>query len=400
VKLTPGFVLRAPLPAAPKDREIYWDKSLECFGLMVTKTGKRSFVFQYRRGARTPRMSLKSSLFNDARKEAKKLVGDVARGGDPLAERRIAATAGGDTFRAIAEEYLKREGAKLRSRKQRAGILERLVYPKLGARPIGEIRKSEIVRLLDSVEDKIGAPTADMVLAFISRIMNWQAKRSDDFMSPIVRGMARSSQKERARTRTLADDELRVIWRAADASTGVFGSYVQFLLLTATRRTEASRMPSVELSGDIWTIPGSRYKTKIDHVIPLSLAAMAALDRLPKIGAAKFVFTGDGYRPFSGFSKAKAKFDGEVQAIREKDAGCEVEPLPPWTLHDLRRTARSLMSRAGVTPDIAERCLGHVLPAMRQTYDRHSYLTEKQEAFQALASQIRQIVNAQQADMR
>jgi integrase len=129
-----------------------------------------------------------------------------------------------------------------------------------------------------------------------------------------------------------------------------------------------------EISGDIWSIPGSRYKTKIDHVIPLAPAAMAALTQLPKVGAASFIFTGDGRRAFSGYSKAKAKFDLKVQAMREKDAGCKVAPFPPWSLHDLRRTARSLMSRVGVTPDIAERCLGHVLPAMRQTYDRHSYL--------------------------
>jgi integrase len=139
-------------------------------------------------------------------------------------------------------------------------------------------------------------------------------------------------------------------------------------------------MARAELSGGIWTIPGSRYKTKLDHSIPLTPAASAVLDRLPKIGAGRFVFTGDGQKPFSGYSKTKAKFD--------KECG-----IAGWTLHDLRRTARSMMSRAGVSSDIAERCMGHVLPAMRATYDRHSYVAEKQRAFEALAALIQRIVD-------
>jgi integrase len=82
----------------------------------------------------------------------------------------------------------------------------------------------------------------------------------------------------------------------------------------------------------------------------------------------------------SGFSKFKHKFD-------------EACGVADWTLHDLRRTARSLMSRAGVAPDHAERCLGHVIGGVRGTYDRHEYAEEKRKAFEALAGQIDRIVN-------
>jgi integrase len=69
--------------------------------------------------------------------------------------------------------------------------------------------------------------------------------------------------------------------------------------------------------------------------------------------------------------------------------------LPRWTLHDLRRTARTLMSRAGVDPDHAERALGHVIPGVRGTYDLHSFEDEKRRAFDALASLIERIVDPQ-----
>jgi hypothetical protein len=61
--------------------------------------------------------------------------------------------------------------------------------------------------------------------------------------------------------------------KAAEASTGPYGQLVRFILPTATRRYEAARMPATELTGDDWVIPGARYKTKLDHIIPLSQAA-------------------------------------------------------------------------------------------------------------------------------
>jgi integrase len=145
-----------------------------------------------------------------------------------------------------------------------------------------------------------------------------------------------------------------------------------------------------EVASDEWIIPQGRYKTGLELVIPVSPAAQAVLAAVPRIGKSGFVFTTDGKRPTSGFSKFKQKFDAKVLAeLRAKNPEAE---LPRWTLHDLRRTARSLMSRAGVPSDHAERCLGHVLPGIRGTYDRHEYFNEKRRAFEALAGLIDRIV--------
>jgi integrase len=381
VKLTPSFVAKPTLPESPKDRTIHWDGAMPGFGLMVTANGHASFVCQYRTGRRSHRMSLKPGLtLQDARREAKKLLGDVARGGDPLVERQKAARAGDDTFQSIAEAYIKREGKSVRSMGQRRAVLERVVYPRLGARPVGEIKRSDIVRLLDKIDDDRGPVAADQTLAFMRRIMSWHASRSDDFRSPIVRGMAHTKPRERARQRILTDDELRAVWSAAEASAGLFGPFVQFLLLTACRRTEAAAMASSEVDGDVWTIPQERYKTGLELVLPLSPLATRTLARLPKIGEGKYVFTTDGERAFSGYSKAKARFD--------KACG-----VTGWTLHDLRRTARSLMSRAGVDANVAERCLGHVIAGVRGIYDRHGYFDEKKRAFEALAALVERILN-------
>jgi integrase len=285
-----------------------------------------------------------------------------------------------ESFRDICELYQAREGRKLRTAGWRQGVLDRHVYPTLGARPITEIRRSEIVRLLDTIEEGSGAAMATQTLALIRTVMNWHATRSDDFMSPIVRGMARTQRSEQARERILTDDELRKIWRA---DCGMFGDYVRFLLLTAARRNEVAGMTWAELDGSDWTLPAARNKTGVELVRPLSKAAQASLASRPKAGA--FVWSPNGgSKALTSFSNHKETFD--------KASG-----VKGYRLHDLRRTARSLMSRAGVDKDHAERCLGHVIPGVRGVYDRHEYHAEKQQAFEALAALIERIVSGSQA---
>ena len=134
-------------------------------------------------------------------------------------------------------------------------------------------------------------------------------------------------------------------------------------------------MTWAEISGDEWTIPRERYKTGVEVTLPLSKAAKKVLAEIPRIKGCEFVFTTDGRTLISGFSTFKLKFD----------IACGVKD---WRLHDLRRTSRSLMSRAGVNSDIAERCMGHALPGIRGTYDKHHYIPEMHAALEALAAQI------------
>jgi integrase len=294
-----------------------------------------------------------------------------------------------NTLKAICEEYIKSDGQSLRSVGWRERVLKRLVYPELGAKQIGDITRSDIVRFLDKIEVENGATMADRTLGILRKVMNWHVSRSHDFQSPIVRGMDRLKQKERARERTLTDDELRAVWRAAEASTGPFGRLVRFILLTAARRMEAAAMTWGELNGE-WTLPASRNITKVDLVRPLSAEACAVLPA--QVDGCDYVFTADGRNPISGFSTFKLALDKAIlEHLRNQDP--EAKPLPNWTLHDLRRTARSLMSRAGVRADHVERCLGRVMPGVRAVYDPYEYLEEKRDAFNKLAAAIKDVVH-------
>jgi integrase len=113
---------------------------------------------------------------------------------------------------------------------------------------------------------------------------------------------------------------------------------------------------------------------------------MSLINTLPAFG--DYVFGQLGRVPFSGFSKCKQALDDRMKVHLGSDAGWK-----PWVVHDLRRTARSLMSRAGIRPEIAERVLNHVIPGVQGVYDRHDYVAEKHVALEALDALIKRIID-------
>jgi integrase len=299
-----------------------------------------------------------------------------------------------ETFQDVAEQWLKRHVAArgLRSAGDLARLLNTHVYPAWRDRPFLEIRKSDVAQLLDTIEDDRGARQADMILAIVRSVMNWRAARSDDYSAAIVKGMQRTSPKERARARTLSDDELRAVWKAAE-SDGPFGAFVRLLLLTAQRRDKVASMRWRDISPDgTWTIPAELREKGNAGELRLPEAAIAIIRAQPMIGDSPFVFS--GRRAGKGREHAFATNFGKRKATLDvKVAAALGETPPPWTLHDLRRTARSLMSRANVRPDVAERVLGHLQPGIQGVYDRHAYLDEKGAALAKLAALIERITH-------
>jgi integrase len=387
-----------------------------CAGLylQIHPSGVKSWAYRYRFAGKSRKLTIGTAYtdkgvevigIGDARDIADEARVSVARRIDPIEAKRsehkraaIERAAAENTLRAVAKEYLKHR-KDLRSVDHRKKVFERLIFPALGERSIESISRREIMKLLDQVAKDRGPVMADYVLATLRGLLNWHAVRSedDDYISPIRRGMAQTSTKERARKRTLSEIEIRALWRAADED-DLFGRYLQFVLLTATRRNEAARMRRSEIEGDDWTIPAARYKTKLDHLVPLPTAAVTIVAKAPKIGRSDYVFTPDGKQPLSGFGCRKSAFDKImlaqlrklVEEVGEDSASIQ---LPRWTIHDLRRTARTLLSQAGVPSEHAEAALGHVKKGVEGTYDRHQYRTEKKAAFAKLADLIDRIVN-------
>lgn len=383
-----------------RDNKIITDTEIKGFVARYLPTGVITYGYRYRNREGKQRwlpLGLHGQITPDeARKLAKIAAAKVAAGDDPADERQTAKAFEKNSVNTVLDTFLKRyvHAQGLRSAKRIEHNFDRLVRPLIGSRSIYDLKRRELIELFDDIEDNNGAPMSHQVLAQLRQAFQWWAGRDDTFASPFVDKMRRA--KPGVRTRVLNDDELRDLWQSLDDTPlpRDFPALIRILLLTACRRDEVAGMHDSELerAGDtsptgapIWTIPESRYKTKRDHVVPLTAAVLALLpDR------EGFIFPNRDGGSFSSFSRAKAGIDAAIAKQREREGR---EAMPEWTIHDLRRTARSLMSRARVLPDIAERVLGHALPGIRGVYDCHEYASEKREALEALAAFVDGIVN-------
>ncbi|WP_247455787.1 site-specific integrase [Bradyrhizobium sp. 166] len=396
------MITRLKAPAAGR----LWiaDSIVPGFGVRVTEKGAKTFVLRTRypgeaSAGRREIGRVGEIELADARDKARNWLRLIADGKDPgrveEQQRRSQVTKDATTVNAVLDAFEKDHVEGLRSGDQVKATFTNHVRPRIGGRSIYDLKRSDITTMLNEIKAASGPVMADRVLAHVRKAFNWQMVQDDEFKSPIVRGMAKTKPKERQRKRVLADDEIRDVWAALDQieQPACYPRYVKSLLLAMTRRNESARMHTGELESDLWVIPGSRYKNKQDHVIPITPAIRELIGEKPAgcNGNSWFVFsTTHGAKAFSGFSKAKKELDSIVTKIRKAEGRA---PMKQWQLHDLRRTGRSLMSRAKVDADHAERCMGHVIGGVRETYDRYEYLDEKRKAFEALASMLDMMLN-------
>ena len=371
--------VRALKPRAA--RYTYPDPALAGHFLRVMPSGVKSFYAVVRDPQGKQQWvktgSAETMPIEESRLRARAIIQRVRDGLPAIAPRAA-------TFGAVVEEWRRRHVEKngLRSAAEINRLLERHVLPDWRDRALPSIRKSDIAALLDRIEDGAGARQADYTLGIIRNLMNWHAARSDDFRPPIFRGMRRQSPHAQRRSRVLEDHELRAVWLAAETA-GTYGALVRILLLTAQRREKVLTMRWDDVDADgVWTIPAEAREKQNAGVISLPAPARAIVAAQPRFARNVFVFAGRGEGPINGHSKYKDRLD-------------QASGITGWTLHDLRRTARSLMSRAGVRPDIAERVMGHTITGVEGIYDRHRYDTEKADALAKLATLVDLIVNPQ-----
>ena len=353
---------------------------------------------------------------SDARVWAARTVQECKAGHDPRqtaearakAEAQAAGQAERQKWKNVVADYIAFiKTAKLRTADETERMFEVYVLPRWGETSILDTDGDEINALLDDVAARKivfgdrtygGLVIADRLLRLIRSCLKWYAsKKNRKFHPPSTDGMERTKASEIKRNRVLTDDEIRALWAAAPADT--FGGIVKTLLLTAQRRDEVGGMARSEIDRNgNWTIPAERYKTKKANVVPLTPAAMAVISAQDQIDGGDMIFSTTGGTAFSGFTKCKLRLDRDMlaklkQYAEERGDDPERVTLREWRLHDLRRTAKTLMMRAGVRPDISERVLGHVIKGVEGVYDQWEYAPERRAALEALAALLHRIVN-------
>lgn len=382
-----------------------------CMGLylVIQVSGFKSFAMRFRRpDGRPAKLTLGpvdlSGDHNDeaiigtpltlasARHLASEINRQRARGQD--VHRRVQGS--GSMFVHVARDFIKDHAKpKLRRWQQQArmlGFTEDLEVIRGGLaerwskKDIEAITSHDVHTLIDECRRKgvpglgrhnVGSsdPRARAVYACLSKMFSWALQHRRVEKNPCA-GVHKPAAPM-ARDRVLTDNEIKAFWAASSLEPQ--GSLLKLLLLTGCRLNEVAGMQRAELSGDQWTIPGSRTKNHRVHVVSLS---PLALRQVPTGEGDGLVFT-NGSTPISGWSKIKKRLDQRMK-------------IPAWRLHDLRRTAATGMAGLGVAPHVVEAAINHVSGAksgVAGTYNRHAYAEEKKAALALWADHIRRITS-------
>ena len=334
-----------------------------------------------------------------ARREAKRLLGLVADGKDPADTKVQASLQAADTLRKVADQYL--EVAKKKQRPRTHSEIARYLltaWKPLHSLSVFKISRRHIAARVADIATEQGAVSAARARTALSTMYNWAIREGLDIPANPVHGTNRPEQPK-SRERVLSYGELAEIWQACGDDD--YGRIVRLLILTAQRRDEVGGMRWQELDTEAgqWFLPSARTKNHREHVLPLVRDALALL---PHCRTGRDHIFGDGprregdqHRGFSGWSKSKAALDARILAARKMvDAGAK--PLSHWTVHDLRRTAATVMAdQLGVLPHIVEAILNHVSghrAGVAGVYNRARYQAEMRQALERWGAYVSDIV--------
>ncbi len=359
----------------------FMDDTLTGFGVRVHHTGRKAFFVRYDLGSGRKRLTIgtyPSLSLADARSQAKDILGRVARGEDPQAEKRADREA--VTFGELAAEYLELHAKRHKKRWQEdERVLKVDLLPVWRRKKAKKIHRRDVGELLDGIVER-GAPImANRVRALISKIYNFGLGRDLVDHNPChgVPMPARAKQRDRV----LSEDEIRKLWRALDGFDPVMAATFKMRLLTAQRGIEVLAMRWEHLNGDWWTIPAEVSKNGLTHRVPLAPQTHRLLEEFRPL-------TGDSDWVFASPRKPAA----HITAVQKAAARLVKETRIEFVPHDLRRTAASFMTSMGISRLVVSKILNHVESGITAVYDRHSYDAEKRQALVRWAGKVDEIL--------
>jgi integrase len=310
------------------------------------------------------------------------------------------------TFGALVRDYLELHGEKnlaVSTYAETKRVLESADLASWRRRSIAELERRDVIEVVDRIA-KRAQIQANRTLGRLQALFNWAVEKDRLAASPAA-GI-KPPTRELARDRVLDDDELRWFWNACGEIGWPFGPLHRLLVLTAQRRSEVAGMRWTELhlagNDQCWVIPKERTKSRRAHEVHLCGAAVDVLRSLPRIGGG-LVFTTNGDTAVSGFSRAKRRLEAlMLEAKQGEGGGGKVEPIAPWRVHDLRRTAATGMARLNIPPHVLDKVLNHSSGTIRgvaAVYNRFAYLEERRAALEVWGRYVCNVVGPAAANV-
>jgi integrase len=373
-RLTQTLANSGTLPDG-KDGEVYWDTDLIGFGLRVRRSGARvirSWLVTYRHHGRQRRPSISADTVSlpDARRWAKKILERVELGEDPQADKKAESERNERTLKWVAKLFaaekdaaaargeIKRRTADAKhhyllgrrpdpkgNRKGGKGHVDSWLKP-LHNVPIHQISIGDISACLAAAEKNSGKGSAIALRSVTSELFSWAMREGYAAQNPVVN--ARQVKPVKPRDRVLTPSELVAIWK--NLADDDYAKVVKMLILTGSRRSEVGgmRWSEIDLDEGTWTLPKERSKNGLAHTLPLVPMLREIIAAVPKRDGLRGGDVLFGYGPlgFQDFHNGRRELDERIS-------------LPPWRLHDVRRSAATGMANIGIAPHIIETILNH-----------------------------------------
>lgn len=387
-KLTETGIAKLKPPAS--GRLDIADAVMTGLALRVMPSGVKSWCFIYRFGGKQRRMTIGRYPEIDlmkARQIVRKGKENIALGDDPftMREEKIFAQMSKaeeeitvqklyeDFFELYAEKYHKRP-------KDTKRWFERHILPALGDKPIKEVRRRDVVKLIDGIKASKRPSGANHVLAQLRKMFNWAIER--DLLESNVCSHISKPVPIKGRERVFTRQEIKQFWNACNALDYPYGPLCQILLLTGQRCNEIAKIKKayIDFEEKIIRLPAENVKAGRTQDIPLSDFAISILKSLPQFKGPFIFTTTHGKKAVAGFGKTKSKIKKHFKA-------------EDWRYHDLRRCCATGMAELGVPLHTISRVLGHAEGGVTRIYARHSYLPEKRKALDLWAAHVWNIVH-------
>lgn len=357
-------------------------------GMFAEMLTSGSIVFRYRYrifGKREkvtlgsyPEMSLKQA--REAHMEARKL---VEAGTSPARQkqRMKAEDAQAETFREFAELWLKESESGADWREVQQQWLDRDIYPALGNQRLKDITPDDVLTLLDSIKKRGAAHSALRVRGIVKQVFDYAIARQRMTFNPAVAIPTKIIAKPKSRERSLSEAEIRSFYTALESSNAeaVNKIALRLIFLTMVRKGElrGARWQDVDLDRAEWHIPET--KNGKPHIVYLSSQAVALFHQLKSMaGASEWVLPSrsEPRKPIGEATLNSVLYGIEMAQLRKG------EKWERFTVHDLRRTASTLLHEQGFNTDVIEKALNHTMRGVRGVYNRAQYADQRREMLQ------------------
>ncbi len=356
--------------------------------LEVLPSGTACWRYRYQLNGKTEKVTLGRYPvvgLKEARIKRDELAAAVFRGESPARQKQLekVALASSTSVRDFCERYFKEVIEKTwKNPIQLRRYLEKEIYPSFGAQQMKDVTAQDVQRLVFRKRDNGFESSAAQIRNLLKRAFDYAIVCGLISVNPVHATPMRFITRARPRTRALSPEEVRTYLEVLYRSNirRQFKLALNLILLTLVRKSELlhALWSQVDFKLGEWALPGESVKNEKPHIVYLSRQASEILTQLKTLaGDSEFVLPGRGSltKPFASNALNKA-----LEGVNF--------PIPPFTIHDLRRTGSTILHERGFSSDVVEKALNHTIGGVRGVYNRAEYAEQRRKMLQSWADYV------------